>query len=58
MNKVRFFEENSIYKLENRINEYAERKEIIAVSMNPIEVGYSHTYYATVLYKDDDEGLV
>jgi len=53
MNKVKFFSAEYGYRLENEINKFAEKYEIIQVSFN--QANYAHTpgdVKAIVLYRE------
>ena len=52
MNKVTFFENKFLYKLEDSINKFGEKHEILSVSICTEKHGYEITYVTVVTYKD------
>lgn len=57
MNKVKILCRDFLFALEDAINEFAREKEIISVSMTTgvLPDNSPYTFYATILYKDDEE---
>lgn len=52
MNKVCTFERSNWLTLQESINLFAERHEIISVSITSFKAGYTIYYTAIVLYKE------
>lgn len=51
MQKVKYFIENSLYDLEERINEFAKSYQILQISYATEKQGYSTYHYCMVLYE-------
>ena len=51
MNKVYIIVHSRLHELERKINTFAEKHEIVNISMTARSVGYSTEYIATILYK-------
>lgn len=50
MNKVKFFRNESQYKLEGEVNDFIKGKNVVSVSYSTNTVGYSIYHYCVVLY--------
>ena len=52
MNKVRIFHEEHYWKLEQKINEFAEKHTILNASIAAEKHGYSAYYTVVVVYEE------
>ena len=52
MNKVYIIVHSRLHDLERKINAFAEKHEIVNISMTARTIGYSVEYTATILYKE------